>query len=105
MCSSSHSYLVKRTPKFNLRWLEAALEWLGESMDADEVECVVANLVYKVGWRARARLPLAPRPKPRDPHPTSSSQRYVRGYISHKHHYLVLSKENAFPPVSSVVSS
>ncbi len=42
----------------------------GEAASADEVECVVANLIYNG---------------------------HVKGYISHKNHVLVLSKANPFP--------
>lgn len=40
----------------------------------DEVECLVANLIFR---------------------------RYVKGYLSHKSRVAVLSKVDAFPPLSS----
>ncbi|EDV29225.1 uncharacterized protein TRIADDRAFT_51299 [Trichoplax adhaerens] len=46
-----------------------------EGIDADEVECILANLIYTG---------------------------YVRGYISHQHQKLVVSKQNPFPVPSQV---
>ncbi|KXS10482.1 hypothetical protein M427DRAFT_159118 [Gonapodya prolifera JEL478] len=55
--------------------IQTALVWLDCNSGAREVECVVANLIDKG---------------------------YIRGYISRERQIIVLSKENAFPPVSSV---
>ncbi|VDP06424.1 unnamed protein product [Soboliphyme baturini] len=44
-----------------------------EDMDADEVECVVANLIF---------------------------QNKIKGYISHEHQKLVISRKNPFPSLS-----
>jgi len=46
------------------------LEWLESPMDLDEIECILANLIYRG---------------------------YVRGYISHSKRVLVLSKKDPFP--------
>ncbi len=43
-------------------------------MDMDEVECIVANLIYR---------------------------KYVKGYISHKNLVVVVSKTDAFPPLKT----
>uniref|UniRef100_A0A915J3T7 PCI domain-containing protein 2 homolog n=1 Tax=Romanomermis culicivorax TaxID=13658 RepID=A0A915J3T7_ROMCU len=48
-----------------------------EDVDSDEVACIVANLIY---------------------------QGKIKGYISHQHQKLVISKQNAFPPLSSITS-
>lgn len=48
-----------------------------EDVDIDEVACIVANLIY---------------------------QGKIKGYISHQHQKLVISKQNAFPPLSSITS-
>lgn len=45
----------------------------GSDVDIDEVECVLANLIYKGK---------------------------IRGYIAHEKRMLVLSKEQPFPPYS-----
>eukprot|EP00850_Spirogloea_muscicola_P009164 SM000051S17524 [mRNA] locus=s51:81339:84085:- [translate_table: standard] len=47
-----------------------ALRWLGIDMDIDEVECIVATLIYKS---------------------------FMRGYFSHKSKVVVLSKQDPFP--------
>ena len=47
----------------------------GEDLDLDEVECIIANLIYK---------------------------KYVKGYLSHSQRTLVLSKQQPFPPLSTV---
>lgn len=56
----------------------AALKWSGVEMDADEVECIVANLIAKG---------------------------YIKGYLSHKLQTLVVSKERAFPPLREVIAN
>jgi PCI domain len=48
----------------------AAFKWLDIPIDADEVECIMANLIYRG---------------------------IIRGYIAHSKGFLVLSKQNAFP--------
>ena len=66
-------YLVgknERKEKIPLRDMAKALQWLGKEMDMDEVECVLANLIF-CGK--------------------------VRGYISHEKRVLVLSKKDPFP--------
>jgi len=54
-----------------------AFKWLGMPMDLDELECILANLIFRG---------------------------YVRGYISHTKRILVLSKANPFPIEAVVVS-
>jgi hypothetical protein len=50
--------------------VQIALEVVGQSISIEEVECIVANLIY---------------------------QGHIKGYISHKLKILVVSKDNAFP--------
>ena len=52
-----------------------ALEILGMRTDTDEIECILANLIYRG---------------------------YIRGYIAHTKRTLVLSKRDPFP-VSAVI--
>ena len=52
-----------------------ALDFLGMRLDTDEVECILANLIYRG---------------------------YLKGYIAHNKRYLVLSKKDPFP-VSAVI--
>ncbi|XP_072179899.1 PCI domain-containing protein 2-like [Diadema setosum] len=54
---------------------ETALKFTGlEDVDKEEVECILANLIYK---------------------------NYIKGYLSHAHQKLVVSKQNPFPPLST----
>ncbi|NP_001007382.1 PCI domain-containing protein 2 [Danio rerio] len=46
-----------------------------EDVDIDEVQCILANLIY---------------------------MGHIKGYISHQHQKLVVSKQNPFPPLSSI---
>mmetsp|Transcript_900 Transcript_900/g.2763 ORF Transcript_900/g.2763 Transcript_900/m.2763 type:complete len:404 (-) Transcript_900:251-1462(-) len=55
--------------------VERALTWQQSEVEADEVECVVANLI---------------------------ARKYVKGYISHKAQVVVLSKVQPFPPLRQV---
>ena len=56
--------------QLKLHLFERALQHLGEPTDLAEVECVVANLIYRG---------------------------YVKGYISHQKAVLVVSKKDPFP--------
>lgn len=52
-----------------------ALKFMGqEDVDSDEVQCIIANLIYK---------------------------NYIKGYLSHQQNKLVVSKQNAFPSLAS----
>ena len=51
-----------------------ALAWQGVDMDMDEVECVMANLIFR---------------------------KYVKGYIAHKSLVVVISKVDPFPPLKT----
>lgn len=61
-----------------LQRFQAASEALGCAMGMDEVECVVANLVYR---------------------------KYVKGYISHRQKVLVVAKADPFPALATVALS
>ena len=61
--------------KIDLKTFLRCLAAIGMDMDNDEVECVLANLIYAG---------------------------YIKGYISHQHGKLVVSKGNAFPDLSAV---
>lgn len=63
-------YLVKQKTQIRLQDMVKALKWLGTTIDLDEVECVLANLIFSGK---------------------------VRGYISHEKRVLVLSKKDPFP--------
>ena len=56
-----------------LKWMDDDL--MADATSLDEVECVVANLIYR---------------------------KYVKGYISHQKRVLVVSKQEAFSPIANV---
>mmetsp|Transcript_10219 Transcript_10219/g.33735 ORF Transcript_10219/g.33735 Transcript_10219/m.33735 type:complete len:237 (-) Transcript_10219:344-1054(-) len=62
--------LEGKAAQIKLPVLRRALAFLGSDVDADEVECILANLIYKG---------------------------LVKGYISHQKQTLVLSKKDPFP--------
>ena len=66
---------VMDSHQISLSDVAKALKWLGMPIDLDEVECILANLIYRG---------------------------YVRGYLSHAKRVLVLSKRDPFP-TSSVI--
>ena len=63
-------YLITEKHQLSLDAVVKAIKWLEIDMDLDEVECVLANLIFRG---------------------------YVRGYISHSKRILVLSKKEPFP--------
>lgn len=64
------------TTKLDIAAFQRCLGAIGVTMDKDEVECVLANLIYKG---------------------------YIKGYLSHQHAKLVVSKANGFPPLRDVL--
>lgn len=63
-----HNILEKH--QISLTYVAKAFHWQGMPMDLDEIECILANLIYRG---------------------------YVRGYLSHAKRVLVLSKRDPFP--------
>jgi len=64
--------------QIRLPHLQAGLRAAGLDVDADEVECLLANLVFR---------------------------KMIRGYISHKPPVLVLAKAGAFKPLPEVLAA
>ena len=62
--------------QIKLEHIAKAFKWLGVPIDLDEMECILANLIFK---------------------------RYIKGYLSHAMRTLVLSKRDPFP-TSAVIS-
>jgi hypothetical protein len=60
-----------------VRWHAACSQVIGVEMEVDEIECVLANLIYNG---------------------------YIKGYISHQHGKLVVSKDKAFPLLRDIYS-
>jgi len=57
-------------PQIHLTMIQATFKWLGTPMELDDIECILANMIYRG---------------------------IVRGYIAHTKRYLVLSKRDPFP--------
>ena len=68
-------FLLTNTTRLNIQLLEGALNWLVETTDLDEIECILTNLIY---------------------------QNRVKGYISHEKRFLIVSKNDPFP-ISAIV--
>lgn len=62
--------------QISLNHAATTFKWLGMPIDLDEIECILANLIYRG---------------------------FIRGYLSHNQRMLVLSKRDPFP-TSSVIS-
>ncbi|XP_030757892.1 PCI domain-containing protein 2 [Sitophilus oryzae] len=67
-------YLILNTHQIPVESLQTALEFLGQDVDLDETQCIVANLI---------------------------NEGKIKGYISHQHRKVVVSKQNPFPPLTS----
>ncbi|NXD71444.1 PCID2 protein, partial [Eolophus roseicapillus] len=69
-------YLLLKTHQLSLDAFLCALKFMQvDDVDIDEVQCILANLIY---------------------------MGHIKGYISHQHQKLVVSKQNPFPPLSTV---
>ena len=72
-----HAFSAQKNPakanQVSLGLFLEALNWCGSDMDIDEVECVVANLIFR---------------------------KLIKGYISHKSRVVVLAKNDPFPSLS-----
>jgi hypothetical protein len=68
-------YTITGNTRLNLTAFEIALRWLGEDVDLDEIECILANQIF---------------------------QGKIKGYLSHQKRFLILSKADPFP-TSSII--
>lgn len=69
-------YLILNTHLIPVEALQTALVYLGQhDVDLDETQCIVANLIY---------------------------EGKMKGYISQQHRKVVVSKQNPFPPLTSL---
>lgn len=69
-------YLLQKTHQISMEALLCALQMMDiEDIDLSETQCIVANLIY---------------------------EGKIKGYISHQHQKLVVSKQNPFPPLSTL---
>ncbi|KAL1522651.1 hypothetical protein AB1Y20_017629 [Prymnesium parvum] len=72
-----HELHPPATTKLDVKKFKQLLNVIGVEMEVDEIECVLANLIYNG---------------------------YIKGYISHQHGKLVVSKGVAFPPLHELQS-
>lgn len=69
-------YMILNTHQIPVEALQTALVFLGQTdVDLDETQCIVANLIY---------------------------EGKIKGYISHQHRKVVVSKQNPFPSLTSL---
>ncbi|KAK3095176.1 hypothetical protein FSP39_011060 [Pinctada imbricata] len=72
-------YLILKTHQLPIEAFTSALRFMKvEDIDNDETACIIANLIY---------------------------ENKIKGYISHQHQKLVVSKQNPFPELCTVISS
>ncbi|XP_072034806.1 PCI domain-containing protein 2-like isoform X2 [Amphiura filiformis] len=72
-------YLLMKVHQLPIDAFLTALKFMGvDDVDSDEVQCLLANQIY---------------------------QGYIKGYISHQHQKLVISKQNPFPQLETFLSS
>jgi nuclear mRNA export protein PCID2/THP1 len=69
-CLAKRIYSITVSTRLNLASFEAAMQWMGEDVDLDEIECILANLIF---------------------------QGKIKGYLSHQKRYLIVSKGEPFP--------
>ncbi|XP_050293059.1 PCI domain-containing protein 2 homolog [Anthonomus grandis grandis] len=67
-------YLILNTHQIPVESLQAALEFLDQDVNLDETQCIVANLI---------------------------NDGKIKGYISHQHRKVVVSKQNPFPALTT----
>ncbi|KAF9130842.1 COP9 signalosome (CSN) subunit, partial [Mortierella sp. 14UC] len=66
--------LSDKSNKLNIEQFQRALAFVGVHIDEEEVECMLANMIYRG---------------------------YIRGYLSHEKKVLVLSQKDPFPGLES----
>lgn len=70
-------YIAESSHQIDIANFQAALQIMGhDDVDAAETQCIVANLIY---------------------------DGKIKGYISYQHQKVVVSKQNAFPPLTSLI--
>ncbi|KAK7073186.1 PCI domain-containing protein 2 [Halocaridina rubra] len=68
-------FLIRGSHQIEIAYFLQSLKWMCvEDVDLDETECILANMIY---------------------------EGRMKGYISHAHRKLVVSKKDAFPPLSA----
>jgi hypothetical protein len=95
--------LLQQNPRIELVLLEEVLRWLGEDVEANEVDCIVANLIYDVRVeRTTAMCGVVPYTHELL---VRIVQKHIKGCINLQRRILVLSKRDAFPRLSPTAAS
>ena len=50
------SYLILNTNKIRIGYLAKGLKWMGADLEIAEIECILANLIFKVSFSTRLSL-------------------------------------------------
>ena len=88
----AHSWLCSdKTTRLSVGAVQWALTFADTEVDTDEVECLLANLIYKVCASCTPRKTVTH---------AVHAQGHLRGYISHEKQTIVVAKDNAFPPLA-----
>ena len=74
-CLAKRICSITESTRINLASFESAMQWMGEDVDLDEIECILANLIF---------------------------QGKIKGYLSHQKRYLIVSKGEPFPSAAIV---
>jgi len=68
-------HVITDSTRISIETFQAVLRWLGEDVEVDEIECILANLIF---------------------------QNKVKGYLSHQKRILVVGKNDPFPSASVI---
>ena len=74
-CLARRICSISESTRINLASFETAMQWMGEDVDLDEIECILANLIF---------------------------QGKIKGYLSHQKRYLIVSKGEPFPSAAII---
>jgi len=68
-------HVITDSTRISIETFQTVVRWLGENMEVDEIECILANLIF---------------------------QNKVKGYLSHQKRILVVGKNDPFPSASVI---
>jgi hypothetical protein len=105
-----------KSTRIPISTFQLALQLHGVEVDVEEVECMLANMVYRVSPSirllllciSRALISFAVDGRREDEKEKririrkADSQGYMKGYISHEKSMVVLAKTNPFPNLNSI---
>ncbi len=83
----------KKSTRIPVSTFRIALELHGVEADGEEVECMVANMIYRVSQAPQCSGEQAD---------DANGQGFIKGYISHEKQTVVLGKNSPFPRLSDI---